>query len=145
MAISFCLKRPHSNGPTCIYLRIMFEGHSVKFYTKESIHPKYWDSKKQAVRITKAVSNALDINTYLLKLKCDVDFCIRDFRILHNAFPQPNELKSILKQKFSPSCNQDQYSITKYFDHFIKLSEAGQRSEISSESTIKVYRQTLQV
>lgn len=148
MAITFNLKRPNGSNPSSIYARYIYSGYEVKYYLKDSVPPRFWDSKNHRVKRSRDFPGYLEINALLNNLTTQMESIYRNLRNeLNGRIPAPLELKKAfdLKLGIGPKVNLKDPSNTLcgYLEHFIELSKKGMRHEKISEKTIFVYRRCL--
>jgi len=148
MAITFNLKRPNGYKPSSIYARYIYSGYEVKYYLRESVPPKYWDSKNHRVRKSREFPEYIEINAALNNLKTRMESIHRNLRIeLSGRQPTAIELRKAFDQNLGngPKANLKDLSSTLcgYLEHFIELSKNGMRHETISDKTIFVYRRCL--
>ena len=121
----------------------MYNGWVIKHYLSVSISPLDWDFKKQQAR-TNNRADLQDINTILLRAKTELDAIIRNERVSNlGKIPSKSEVQYIIHSSPTLSNKIDYNLVSKYFTHFIQISEKGKRSEEISHVTILIYKKTL--
>ena len=148
MPITFNLKRPNGPNPSVIYARYNYSGYEVKYYLKESIPPKYWDTKNHKVRKSRDFPHHVEINALLNNLMAQMEAIYRNLRIeLNGRIPAPSELKKAFALKLGRgskvNLKDPSNTFCGYLEHFIELSKNGMRHETISDKTIFVYRRCL--
>lgn len=95
---NFYLYSPSVSKQTLIILHFRYNGCKLVFSTRQKVHPKYWNQKRQRIKETTACQEAGSINQILNKIEVDVNNIYRDL-ILNDLTPSNNQLKSRLRSK----------------------------------------------
>lgn len=151
MTISFYLTRPEAKVDTSIFARISYEGFQLKYYTPESINPKYWSKETKLARQTDKFKQYPEFNQRLKDWKTDVANVYRKW-INDNGgiIPKPTTLKSVLNKELKgiePEKEQKK-NLFLFFEELIEQTKTGIRLQPStgkpySKATIQVYSNTL--
>jgi len=123
-AVNFNLKDPDHKTPTLIYLIFRYKGRKLKSSTKESINPKYWNSKKQRVKPTYTGSG--EFNMYLEKLERNMLSVYRK-AIADGTNPSPDYLRQQLNN-FINTPLDDKDRFLDIFDEFLEVSKASRKA-----------------
>ena len=94
----FYLNDKGSEEPTQVFLYVRYAKNTVKFYTRETIHPDLWDSATQRAKQLKRFPEYPEFNTRLDKLEATAKNLYREYQNDHDhQEPPPSEFKKILE------------------------------------------------
>jgi integrase len=147
MEVKFYLKDKHATSKTVIFCWISFEGYRVKFYTPESIYPKFWDSTNHRVKKSAKFPEYPEFNLRLDNIALAIKNILRTYINEHDSqYPTPQVLSNLLKDTLRNGNKADSMSFMSFFKQLIERSENGTRLSIKgqpiSKGTIKTYRST---
>lgn len=126
--------RPNSNGLCPIYLRYTFNRKYYNVPTELTISENYWNSNDNV--FTKNFKERGNYNLLIGKIESEVKKIITDFKISHDRFPDPQELKTLLQSGI-----QQKKSLKNYFDDFIEYK----KEKKVEKSTLTVYNTTWKI
>ncbi|WP_336517548.1 site-specific integrase [Pollutibacter soli] len=89
---TFILKEPTSNTQTLVYLIYRFDGHKLKYSTRQKIHPKFWNEEKQRAKETRQFPGYAEFNSILMNLESLVNNRFRNL-INDKTVPTPENLR----------------------------------------------------
>ncbi|MFW5895244.1 MAG: tyrosine-type recombinase/integrase [archaeon] len=152
--VNLNLKNPKSSKPTPINLIVRWNKQRLVVYTRESIHPKYWQSdktKKNYQRANKKLEGYPEFNRRLDNIVNTAMNAYWEFKNNNeNKEPTPKELQSLIKQKLQLDNPED--SKNHNLMSFINLRVKEERNRIQSlgkkvdnKSQAYSYRQTKKV
>lgn len=72
MQVAFYLKRPESKTPTAIFARISYRSNKLKFYTEESILPKFWNKETLQAKETQKFREYPELNARLNEIEATI-------------------------------------------------------------------------
>jgi len=149
-SLKFYLKRPNAKTETAIYFLLNYGSYEIvsgvkkhlplKYYTNESIEPKFWNAKTGRVKEIKDFPQHPEFNTRLRDIESKA---LNILRRLQNDEITPT--KEILKDEFGKiwkdtkdltNTDVSGYSFVQFIRHFIETSTC-------EKSTIHSYRMTL--
>src|SRR5215203_3225060 len=97
MNLSFYLKRPDAKKKTAIMIRICYHGNQLKYYSTESIHPKFWNKEVQRVKKLQEFREHPEFNTRLSNIEATIQNIFRKYQNDNNhAVPDPLMLKELI-------------------------------------------------
>lgn len=148
MEVKFYLKEPKSTTATVIFCWISYDGFRVKFYTPESINPKYWDTVNHRVKKTAKFPEYPEFNLRLDNMAIAIKKNLRTYiNENDNQYPLPHVLNSLLKQNLRSGNKPDKMTFMKFFKQLIERSKTGERLSLKgqpiTQGTIKTYNTTL--
>jgi integrase len=127
---NFNLRDPKAEKPTPIYLIIRYSNKRVKFYTRESITPKYWDFEDQKAKQTKQFSEYPEFNHRLSSMKSTAKDVFRRYQNDHNhEEPSPAELKRLLETEIKGTKGTIPTSFIEFTEYFIEETRKKLRTE----------------
>jgi integrase len=144
---SFNLKDPSSDKSTPINLIINYSYQRVKFYTRESIHPDFWDKENKRAKQTKKFSQYPEFNQRLDNIEATAKDVFRCYQNDHNhEEPSPAEYKKLLETSIKGIKSGIPITLIEFVEYFIdettkKLKT--EKKEDSRNSLAKGYGQTL--
>ncbi|RYZ18216.1 MAG: site-specific integrase, partial [Chitinophagaceae bacterium] len=149
MTITFYLTRPEAAKETSIFARINYNGHRVKFYTPESIHPDHWNQSQQ--RAAKSLREAPEFNQRIKNLKADIADVFRKWVNDNDGeFPTPETLKKELERAINKKEPEGEApkSFLPFFQYIVDQSKTGGRmhhktGQPINKNTLKTYVTTL--
>ena len=130
---NFYLREKTKDGETPVILFISYSGHRLKYPTGESIHPKFWNDKKeiQLARIVKEFPTAKIFNDNLKFLKSTAEKSLKTLFNQLERMPSPKELKDHLDRELNDIPQDEEENrvptFLELFNRFIKESEDGTR------------------
>lgn len=147
MDVSFYLKRKNSNKPTVIFARICYNGHKLKHYTNEKIHPDFWNASTQRAKQTVKFREHPEFNERLKNIESDIRTIFRKYQNENQgAIPAPETLKELLDKEIKKIVDLSSSSKTflGFFEETINQSKSGIRLNPStgkpiSPNTLKTY------
>jgi integrase len=144
MTVSFYLKRPEAKSMTAILIRICYHGHKLKYYSTESINPKYWSKESQRVKKSSEFREHPEFNTRLNNIEATIKNTFRKFQNDHDhAVPDPITFKGLLDKHLRKS-EVKTNTFFHLFEDLIQKTKNGTRLDTRSgkpmsNNTIKVY------
>lgn len=152
MKVSFYLARPESTSPTVIFCRICYEGYQLKYYTPESILPKFWNNSKgkpHRAKETTKFPEYPEFNRRLDNIESLIKTIIRSY-INDNKgeAPTPGTLKPLIDIAVLKGGKVDRLTFLKYFADYIERCKNGSLTHAKTgkqltSGTIKSYSTTL--
>lgn len=145
MEVSFYLKRPsprkskedtrddltkRSKNRTVIFARVCYNNHKLKFYTDESIDPRFWNSETQRAKQTSKFREHPEFNRRLDNIASDIRTAFRNYQNENNGLiPAPEAFKQILNRdiKKLDELNEKKLSFMGFFEEIIRRSKEGIR------------------
>lgn len=152
MKVSFYLARPDGSTPTVIYCRISYSGYQMKYFTPESIIPKYWNNAKGKPHRAKETSKFPEypeFNRRLDNIETAIKNAIRTYTNDHQGqVPTPAVLKPLIDIAVLQDGKSEKMTFVKYFDDYIERCKAGKITHKKTgkpltPGTIKSYATTL--
>lgn len=143
-------KDPSEIKETPIICVIRYNAQRIKYYTREKIHPKHWETRKENKKYQRAKSSlreAPELNARLDKILTTIKNVFRQYRNdNNNQIPTPEILKSLLDKAF----NRETETVKTFFSFFRELidhSKTGLRVNPKTGkpigyNTIKTYETT---
>src|SRR5215218_753936 len=144
MTVSFYLKRPEATTRTAIMLRICYRGHKLKYYSTESIHPKYWNKETQRAKKSQEFREHPEFNTHLNNIEATIQNLFRKYQNDHDhAVPDPQHFKVLLDRHLRKKGVKTS-GFFQLFEELIEKTSKGTRMDARtgkpiSRSTAKVY------
>jgi len=145
---NFYLKDRNSDGPTAVYLYIRSNGGRLKYYTGQSIEPKFWDIENQkAVK----VKHAPEFNTTLKDLQTNAEIATNRLKVELKAIPSPEQIRDELNKIYNLTLSEPEPKKTDFLTFFEEVAEktkirnnltTGKPLSLSRSKTIK---QTMEV
>jgi len=149
MPIKFYLTRADSKTATSIYARVIYGKNRLKFYTDESILPKYWNPKTQKARLVADIDSDT-LNTRLDDLRTEIGNRINNYKTTNKVYPSPEVLKAILNREIrevDPNKSKLQTFFSFYEEFTVKSLSGSRISEKTRRATTyntnKGYKSTL--
>lgn len=151
MTVSFYLTRPDAEKETSIFARICYNGFKVKYYTPESINPKFWSKEQQRAKQTDKYREYPEFNVRLKNFETGIKNLFRKWvNDNEGTIPNPETLKALLDKelkKIEPEKEKAKTFIG-FFESVINQTRAGERLQPKtgkpySKATIQVYNNTL--
>lgn len=148
MTLSFYLKRRDAKTKTAIMIRICYRGHQLKYYSTESIHPKFWNKEVQRAKKSMEFREHPEFNTRLSNIEATIQNIFRKYQNDNNhAVPEPLMLKELLDTQL----RKKQLRVNSFFSLFEELiaqTKNGTRLDTKtgkplSPNTSKVYNTSL--
>jgi len=119
---NFNLKNTQAESATPINLIVRWNKKRLVIYTRESIHPKYWQfdkEKKNYQRATRKLEGYAEFNRRLDNIQNSAQNAYWEYKNNHdNEEPTPTELKNLIKKKLGlqrPGEDKD-YDLFGFFD-----------------------------
>jgi integrase len=144
---NFYLKDGKSDSPTPIFLRIQSNQSMVKWFFKQKIHPKEWDSSKQRASKKYSELNVL-LNNYASAAEKISQRLLDD----NKTPPSPKDIKTELDKKFNtsykPKVEREIKTLQDFKDLYIPLlqNKVNPRTEnLTTKSTITSIKQTFAI
>ena len=145
MKVSFWLTRPDAVNETSVYARICYSGYKLKFYTKESISPKFWNKRTQ-----RAHTKYLELNANLNRIAQSIMDIHRRFINDTDEVPSPPTLKKILDKeihKMEAPKDDSKKSFFGFYEEIINHTTNGTRlnpktGKPIAANTLKTYKTT---
>ncbi len=156
MKVTFYLESPKGTkrnmdglSPTAIFARISYDGYRLKYYTPETILPKFWNgtAKPHRAKETTKFPEYPEFNKRLDNIEAAVKNVIRKYANDNdNKLPTPATLKPMLDIAIRENGKVYRETFMSFFDKFIKDSEAGirltKKGKPITSGTIKTYYTT---
>src|SRR4051794_34926194 len=121
MKVSFFLTRPDVDTETSIYARICYSGYKLKFYTNESIYPKFWNRETQRVKETQRFKEYPEFNTRLNYIETEIKNAHRKFLNDNGGtIPNPETLKVLLNKEINKR-EPEKEKIRSFFGFFEEI------------------------
>lgn len=79
MKVSYFLTRPGVEKETSIYARICYSGYKFKYYTPETILPKFWNKETQRAKETQKFKEYPEFNARLDNIESVIKTAYRKF------------------------------------------------------------------
>jgi integrase len=131
--------------PTAIFARISYGADkALKYYTDETILPKYWNSatKPHRVKETSKFPEYPEFNNRLNAIEAAIKNTIRTYKIDNGEVPSRDVLKGLLDRVFSKVKDPEKMTFFRFFQQFIDDSKNGLREAPIASSTIATYQST---
>lgn len=117
--IKFYLRDKNSKNSTSVLMTVFFENNRMKISTGCSVPPKFWNEKKQRVKITMEFENANEINDKLDSLENVMDSLMKKYRD-ENYYPSLDKIKSdLIKQQDVPIKHKKAKTFWDHFNYFV--------------------------
>ena len=117
--IKFYLRDKKSKQTTSILMTVFYDNNRVKISTNCSVSPKYWQDRKQRVKVTLEFEGANEINDKLDELESVMESLLKKYRD-ENYFPSPSVIKSqVLNQNLVPIKSKKSKTLWDHFEDFI--------------------------
>ena len=133
------------DGSCPILVRAFFNGLQADFGTKESLHPKFWDSERGAFKKTKD-REVRDKEARVNRKRLEIEDAVKRLDILRPGFTV-KELRMYLKGELNPNTNVKESFltwVTKHVEDFDKRPLAGQ-VRTGTASTKQKYKTHLEM
>lgn len=146
----YYLREPKANQETTLQLVVWHLNKQLKISTGKTIHPKYWNQKKQTARAALDFPQAKVFNSTLSTMVQKAEKCLFELERELERSPSPKELKeaidAVLRVKDETKPTNEKPSFLQLFSRFIKESETGERLSDTgkrlSPLSIKKYKTT---
>lgn len=142
---NYYLREPKAKTPTPIILTIVWQGQRLKYPTKQTIAPKYWDNELKMIPDKKLT---LEVKELRRKLENDLiraKNVFTQFEIDNKRTPTGKELKSALDKEFTGVDNsKTDTDFLNYIEKFINESDSRTNERTGkpiAKGTIQTYRQ----
>jgi len=125
-------------------IRICYHGHKLKYYSTESIDPKYWNKETQRVKKSQDFREYREFNTRLNNIEATIKNTFRKFQNDHDhAVPDPITFKGLLDTHLRKTLVKTN-TFFHLFEELIEKTKNGTRLDTKtgkplSRNTIKVY------
>lgn len=96
MKVNFYLKNPSGDYETWIYCLIRYQSKSVKIYTDQKIHPKFWNAEKHRVRQTSKFPTHPEYNTWLNNIVTAADKIEKEWKNANSGKTIINPIPSLI-------------------------------------------------
>jgi integrase len=133
MIVSFYLTRPKAETPTSIFARICYNNLKLKYYTPESILPKYWSKENHRAKQTEKFKEYPEFNQRLDDFEADVKNVYRTY-VNDNGGKEPSTaiLRNLLDKFFEKTAESEQHerqlkTFWGFYNDFLKRCENGSR------------------
>lgn len=150
MQVAFYLKRPDSKTSTAIFARVSYRSNKLKFYTEESILPKYCNKETYRAKETQKFREYPEFNARIDKIEATIKSTFRKYQNdYEHEVPSLGEFKELLDKAFKKKEKKTKAeSFFGFFEHIIDQTQSGIRLQPRSgkrysDSTVKIYRTTL--
>lgn len=116
---NFYLKKSKATKPAPIDLTITYSGKRFRFYTRESILSKYWNSETQ--RAKQSFTEAPEFNQRLTNIETDAKDIFRRYQNDHNhEKPSPAEYKKLLEAAIKGTKSGIPTTLIEFGEYFIE-------------------------
>lgn len=153
MKVSFYLESPKGTkrnidglSPTAIFCRVSYEGYQLKYYTPESIIPKFWNGnvKPHRAKETAKFPEYPEFNKRLDNIEAAIKNTVRKYTNDHdNKPPTPAILKPLLDIAIKDNGTVKRETFLGFFESFIEQCRTGikttKRGKPITPGTIKSY------
>jgi integrase len=143
---NFNLRDASAKEETAIHLVIRFNGERIVFHTGEVINPKFWESKKQRVKVTKQFPQNPEFNLRLDNIENKAKNLFRKFENEYKRSPTKKELTELLYQEFKGKHTAKSLELYEFIEKHLeelKLSQNDHTGRSVTLVTIRGYRQCL--
>ncbi len=135
MKVRFYLKRAGAKRETAIFAVANYGGHSLKVYTGEAIHPKFWNAKTQTAKSTPAFPESPEFNQRLVNIRATINrVYLRYVNDNDNQHPEPQQLREHIENAIKGKGKQ---TFLSYFEEFVNRTLNGQRLDPKSQKPIR--------
>lgn len=151
MKTNFNLRRKYSTVETLVLLVIRYDNCKLQYSTKESIHPKFWETDKKKKNFQRAIDSKSypehpEFNARLAFIEATAHNVFRQFLNDNNRPPHVDELRELLDVRLRKSQQKQKKNLFGFIEQFI--SEAKNRFNSKTgkplaKGTIKSYLNTL--
>ena len=142
---NYYLRDIKSKTATPIVLFIRWDNKLLKFATKQTILPKYWDDIKQTIIENKSKPELSEKKTKLLNDLADVIHLFSRFENDNKRTPTKDELKTLLESEIhNVKPKETKLNLLQYIIRFIEESKTRNNEKTGkpiAESTIHTYQQ----
>jgi len=144
------LKDRNSDGPTAVYLYIRSKNERLKYYTGQSIEPRFWDFENQkAVK----VKHAPEFNSTLLDIQSKAEIVTNRLKVELKNIPSPEQIRDELNKiynvdKLEIKQETDKKDFMSFFAHVMEQTKIRSNSKTNkplAATTTKAFKQTLRV
>ncbi len=152
MKTNFNLREKDSIGETLILLIIRWDNRKLKYSTKESINPKFWETDKekrnfQRAKETRQFPEYPEFNTRLNWIESTAKTVFRQFlNDNNNRQPHVEELKELLDIRLRNIQQKQKKNLFGFVEQFISEAKSRFNSETGkalATGTIRIYQTTL--
>lgn len=151
MKTNFNLKEKNSNEETLIYLIIRWDKRKLKYSTKESIYPKFWETdiekrNFQRAKETKQFPEYPEFNAGLDWIESTTKNVFRQFLNDNNRQPNVEELRELLDIRLRNIQQKQKKDLFGFVEQFISEAKSRFNSETGkalAKGTINIYQTTL--
>lgn len=144
---SFNLKDPKAKKSTPIYLIVNYSYERVRFYTRESISPGFWDKKNKRAKQSDKFPEYPEFNQRLDNIEATAKDVFRRYQNDNNhKEPSPAEYLNLLKEAIKGTKKGIPTSLFEFFEYFISETSKQlktEKKEDTRNSLAKGYAQTL--
>jgi integrase len=142
---NYYLRDIKSKKETPIVLFIRWDNQLLKFATKQTIHPKYWDDKKQIIIEQKTKPELSEKKTKLLNDLADINHLFSRFENDNKRTPTKQELKTLLETEIhNVKPKETKVNLLQFINRFIEESKTRNNEKTGkpiAKSTIHTYQQ----
>jgi hypothetical protein len=110
-------------------IRICYRGHRLKYYSTESIHPKYWNKETQRAKKSQDFREHPEFNTRLTNIEATIQNLFRKYQNDHDhAVPDPRHFKELLDRHLrKKGANASGFFL--FFEELIEKIQKGTRMD----------------
>lgn len=147
MKVKFYLLRPKSKTETGLICSVSYDKKRIRFCIKESINPKYWNSKTSRARITPSFAESVEFNQRLNNIASKVNKLYLDS---FNANEEP-PTKAMLERYIRSEILKEntKLSFFDFYQDFIDKTAAGGRAnskgKVIKPDAAKYYKRALKI
>lgn len=139
--VTFVLKEPQKEElkkkQTIVFLLFRYSGTTVKYSTRQKIHPDFWNAEKQRARITKLYPLHVEFNSLLNKIEHEATNVFR--RLLNdNITPTPDKIKEALDEAIKKPDSTGRKNLIAFAKKLIEKTT-------KKPETVANYKQTVRV
>ena len=144
MKTNFNLRRKNCNGETLILLVIRYDNNKLQYSTKESIHPRYWETDKKKRNFQRAIDSKSfpehpEFNARLNFIEAVAHNAYRQFLNDNNKPPSVEELRELLNIRFGRFEQKERMDL---FD-FIKQLISDAKTRFNTKTGKQLARTTI--